>query len=656
MIIGSFVACNNIDMTSCLTAMNTNQSVHDDIIDVNVDSMAEPDSSDEDSIDNELCTISARTQLAQWAIKHNISNVAVSDLLKIVNSCYDTSMPIDARTLLKTDISGSNIPLKDVLPGKYYHFGIANGIRNHLIIENQNDQLIKLVIGIDGLPLTKSSRSTFWPILCYIRPHSNIVFPIGIYWGHDKPSDSNDFLRDFYEEVVHLIHNGIEIKNMSGVVINKQICIDTFCCDVPAKAFVLKTKGHSGFSSCSRCCTEGEYLNRRVCFPDINCNKRTHESFVNKQQEDHHVGSSLSILTNIPNINIINVFSLDYMHLICLGVTKKLINLWLKGPLKTRLNGTKSKCLNNNLIELKHFASIDFQRKPRGIDEISRWKAVEFRSFLLYLGPVVLKNVIHKKCYLNFLCLHVSIFILLKSNIDNNFLDFCKQLLDYFVRNFISIYGREWVSHNVHALQHLTDDYTNFGSLENGSAFPFENHMKTLKKYLRKSNQPLQQAVKRYTETIHYNNMSLKTLPHTIDFIFKNKHTKGPLLTELNDEYINFQFKTLIFSNTEIKIHQESDNYLLMIDGSIVQVKNIVCLNETSNQGFILGHSFDMKEPFYLKPIDSSKLDIFIIYNLNNNLKHWPLGSIKCKCMVLKLNFDNKRVAFPLIHTYRNRT
>lgn len=82
---------------------------------------------------------------------------------------------------------------------------------------------------------------------------------------------------------VHLIHNGIDIKNVSGVLIKKQLCIDTFCCDVLAKVYVLKTKGHGGFSSCSRCCTEGEYLNRRVCFPDINCNKRTHETFINKQ-------------------------------------------------------------------------------------------------------------------------------------------------------------------------------------------------------------------------------------------------------------------------------------------------------------------------------------------------------------------------------------
>lgn len=634
---------------SCLTTL-TKEKISINIVDIinEDDGLVESADSSAKEFCTDLIDISPTTQLAQWAIKHNISNVATSDLLKILKSCYDSSLPIDSRTLLKTDVSTINIPIKDVVPGKYYHFGIANGIKNHYIEKEEN--IIELVIGIDGLPLTRSSKSTFWPILCYIRPFSKIVFPIGIYWGYDKPTDSNDFLREFYDEVVNIITNGIQIKNKSCDIRNKSVVIDTICCDVPAKSFILKTKGHSGFFSCFRCCTEGEYFKKRVCFPDLNCHKRTHEHFVQKQQEEHHIGADLSILTCIPGIDIINVFSLDYMHLICLGVTKKLINLWLKGPLKIRLNSAKCKFLSNSLIGLKNVIPIDFHRKPRGVDELPKWKATEFRTFLLYLGPVVLKNKINEKCYLNFMCLHVSIFILLKSNVSNNLLKFSKKLLDYFINNFISIYGREWVSHNVHALQHLSDDYSRFGSLDNCSAFPFENHMKVLKKYVRKSNQPLQQAVKRYNESISYSLKSITTEPNLINFTFKNKHSEGPLSTELNN-YLNHQYKILIFHDTEIRIHREADNYLLMTDGNIVKVVNIV--SQISNKGFILGYCFETKEPFFKKPIDSSKLDIFTVNNLNNNLKSWSVDNIKCKCMILKVNYNNKTVAFPLLHTYR---
>lgn len=37
--------------------------------------------------------------------------------------------------------------------------------------------------------------------------------------------------------------------------------------------------------------------------------------------------------------------------------------------------------------------TFDFVRKIRGFNDLNWWKATEFRTFLLYLGPVVLKNI-----------------------------------------------------------------------------------------------------------------------------------------------------------------------------------------------------------------------------------------------------------------------
>jgi len=38
------------------------------------------------------------------------------------------------------------------------------------------------------------------------------------------------------------------------------------------------------------------------------------------------------------------------------------------------------------------------------------------------------------------------------------------------------------MSYNVHCLLHVIDNYVNFGSSNNISAFPFENYLKELKK------------------------------------------------------------------------------------------------------------------------------------------------------------------------------
>lgn len=52
----------------------------------------------------------------------------------------------------------------------------------------------------------------------------------------------------------------------------------------------------------------------------------------------------------------------------------------------------------------------------------------------------------------------------------------------------------------MHSLLHLADDYDQFGQLDNCSAFPFENYMKTLKGMIRKHEKPLQQVIRRYEE------------------------------------------------------------------------------------------------------------------------------------------------------------
>lgn len=107
--------------------------------------------------------------LGNWAVSHNITNVAFSGLLKTLkkHKCFNL-FPVDARTVLKTKNIDNN-QIQVITPGIYYHFGIEIGLRGLGDWFQFNDETIKIVIGIDGLPLTKSSQSSFWPILGYVR-------------------------------------------------------------------------------------------------------------------------------------------------------------------------------------------------------------------------------------------------------------------------------------------------------------------------------------------------------------------------------------------------------------------------------------------------------------------------------------------------------
>lgn len=447
------------------------------------------------SINENIVNKSFKDDLCKWVLECNVPHTTVNKLLHAMKqqSIINTNeLPWDSRTLLatRTKIS-SNIRVVD--PGNYYHLGLKSGIIRHA---TTNLSEIKIMIGIDGLHIAKSSNSQLWPILAYIKNKTNIVFPVGIYHGYAKPNDSNDFLDDFITEAKDLIANGILLNNCI-----KKVLFIGFICDSPAKTFILKLKGHSGFSSCTRCTQVGEYYKNRVCYPYCNFSPiRTHITYLNKTYEEHHVGNALSKLTELSGLDVVKMFPIDYMHLVALGVVKKLILLWLHtGPVHTRIPGRLINILSSSLLNIKLHIPIDFPRKTREIQEFGRYKASELRFFVVYIGPIVLKHILIEDCYTNFMALHVAMLILLSPDYDS-YLNYANELLQYFVKTFETIYGRQHISHNVHGLLHLTDDYQLYGPLDNCSAFPFENFMKELKSKVRKHEKPLEQLINRYSE------------------------------------------------------------------------------------------------------------------------------------------------------------
>ena len=89
--------------------------------------------------------------------------------------------------------------------------------------------------------------------------------------------------------------------------------------------------------------------------------------------------------------------------------------------------------------------------------EYRRWKATEFRLFLLYVGPVVLKGEIAEQVYQNFMLLSVSIRIFVDPLLCLKHCDFVKSLLLASVDHFEKLFGSSNLVYNVHALIHLVN-------------------------------------------------------------------------------------------------------------------------------------------------------------------------------------------------------
>jgi len=162
-----------------------------------------------------------------------------------------------------------------------------------------------------------------------------------------------------------------------------------FVADAPAKAFSLCIKHHSGYSSCSKCCSEGEYVNHRICFPDVGSVLRTDISFIEKHDDDYHRGEIP--LVNITHFGPVTNIPLDYMHLVCLGVVKKLINLWFDGPLNIRIRSSVEKEISSKINEIRSSIPVEFQKKPRPFNEYNNEKQSNSEHFFFILNQFFLK-------------------------------------------------------------------------------------------------------------------------------------------------------------------------------------------------------------------------------------------------------------------------
>ena len=254
-----------------------------------------------------------------------------------------------------------------------------------------------------------------------------------------------------------------------------------FTCDAPAHQFVKGIKSHTGYNGCERCQVIGQYISSMVVYHKTDASPRTDPEFKHMIYNDHQVSESSLIKLDI---NLISDSALDYMHLVCLGVTKRLLLFLKEGPRCCRMSPSQINQVSERLECNKAQFPSEMARQPMGLSKIKRWKATELRQFLLYSGIVVLKGIVTDQFYYHFLSLSIAIRIVLESDseIRQNNLVYAKKLAMYFVQKSIELYGPSFCTYNVHNLIHLHEDVEHFKEdLHSISCFKFENHFQALK-------------------------------------------------------------------------------------------------------------------------------------------------------------------------------
>ena len=201
----------------------------------------------------------------------------------------------------------------------------------------------------------------------------------------------------------------------------------------------------------------------------------------------------------------VTTFNVDYMHCVLLGITKKMIHIYLSKDkaITTRFKFSKANILEINLRLKKLEACIpnSFCRKVRSLEHVDGYKATELRQFILYTGKIVLKDILYHQYYQHFLSLNCAISICNLVLISNQFyMMFAQKLLVYFVERGSFLFGERFCIYNVHSLLHLVDDVIEHGILDNNSAFKYENYLQKIKRMVRGGKCPLTQIINRLSE------------------------------------------------------------------------------------------------------------------------------------------------------------
>lgn len=554
---------------------------------------------------------SLKEKLADWSVTHNISHLALNALLKILKPETE-NLPLCSKTLLKTP---RTLNVTIVAGGKYYYFGLACQLKK--VLENssvestkfpkhllKSKNMLSLSISTDGLPICKSSNISMWPILVKIDqlPNANPLL-VALFCGEAKPSSISEFLNPFVNELKVILCTGIIVNS-----VNFSLEISGIIADAPARSFVKCVKGHTAYHGCERCEDEGEYFENRVIYSIESARKRTNTSFRLKQDEDHHQRDLFSPFIEL-DIDMVDDFVLDYMHLVCLGVTRKLIFLWLSGPLSVRLSSYLVKKVNLYLETCRETTPVEFARKPRSLKDIHRYKATEFRQFVMYTGPSALYGVLRKDYFAHFLYLHCAMKILLSNKASvPDFNALAKHLLEIFVKKGQLLYGKKFVIYNVHNLLHLADDGLRFGNLDFVSAFPFENYMQRLKRYVRGQRLQLEQVVKRvYEESVCRSSGKDLHLRKLQTYIKKEKVI-----------HKNFMLNCKLGNNSFV---DKSGRYLML-----------KCINKCNNT---LNCIVLNKKEVEWYPIPSKYVDVFIVSKTNIHVDI-DISEVIDKCMLVR--------------------
>lgn len=591
--------------------------------------------------------------LATWAIENRISHQGVRSLLTWMASNRIEGLPKDPRTLLKTP---RTVDITASMHGKekhyFFHFGLIKTLEHllkHTLDMVDSDTVLKLQLNIDGMPPYKSTGTQIWPILGILHSDTlkSPVFCLSVHYGGTKPKDVISLLGPLLLEYARGLVDNEDYAEFDIHGRTVKLKITTVICDAPARAFIKQMKAYNGKCGCDKCEAEGKHIAKRHSFMELDAARRTDESFRDRRNPEHHHNKITRSPFEMVEMGMVSQFPVDYMHAVLCGVMKKLLQLW-RDNVCIGINNWEE--ISRGLRICAKYAPSEFQRRPRPLSQLDRFKATEFRYFVCYTGPVLFMGLLGKKAdasnrYRHYLMLFCAMRILLNPKVVVTYADYAEKLLIGFVKEYSNLYGDTFVTYNVHVLIHLAQEAIRHGALDKISAFPYESYMFKLKRMIRRPDFTLNQCVKRIYEERAIEDAAGTQMRPMKDKPIKycSAHQNGPVEPHVQPHVLQ-EYKVCYFRGTKFSVYPR--DRAVSVDGEIGLIQNII--RRSDKRPLAVIKTYNVKVSFFSAPMHSAHLGVFRVAELGNTHKTVLLS--RCKKVWLTQRSAKLLVAVELMH------
>lgn len=406
-----------------------------------------------------------------------------------------------------------------------------------------------------------------------------------------------------------------------------------------------------------------------------------------------HGVKGYSVVSLIPVLHIIKSFPPEYLHSVLEGV----VNLFLSSLFNSQnyskewYLGRHANSINQKLQTMK--PPTEITRTPRSLENLKKWKASEFKTFLLYYSLVCFHEHMLPKYFQHWLLFVYSITIFCKTKITEAEFVKAREALCKFVNEIETLYGEEYMKFNVHILLHIPQAILSFGALWAWSTFPFEHYNGVLKKLFHGTQYIPEQICKFYSRLSYIKTASeifckencskrgeklFRTLmkecgvknciyyddflrifgaPKTVNLTLTEKFVIEEVLAETIEAkvqtFTRFIYKSTLFNaSADTRLMKRNNCTIEMMDGRFISVSNLLIVKLTASQGYkhvLLGKELEKQDKILCKAGDFSSNDFSSIMKETNNIVAYSILSIKNKCVNINLN-ENELYIEPLVN------